>query len=553
MDLLTEEGRALPPLEFLFIEREHHAPDRDGYIGKEAAEKLLPEAVARDILFLLGSRKRLRDRKDKESAPRAISPGDIAVLVRTNVQAEQVQRALSVKGIPAYLSKTGSVFDSREALDLHDILWAVHRPGDRGSLLAALCTSVFGFSSRDMMALDRDEDRFFEWQERFMQYRTLWETRGFVSMIMTLFHSEEAFLKKEAGPDERGLTNFYHLSELLSQACLAHRFSPHYLLKWYGRQLSVKVRDESADELRLESDKKAVALVTLHKSKGLEYPVVYLPYLWEGARQASRENILFHDPEKNYDLTLDLGSEDRERARSCFETEDRAEQRRLLYVALTRASALCRIIWGGFKSVETSALGSLLHPGGCDTDPAMIRDLEKLSVEPGQGILLEVFSREPGGRYLAPARETHGLSARKAPKRITPAWKMSSFSSLTQASSREMPEDRAVMLPGEGSRPVTLAIFPKGAGTGDFFHSIFESLDFSLNPEAIPELVREKAGRAGLSSPGLLEAAAQSIHEVVATRLIQGPDGSVLRIFGIRTGSMKWNLFSRSRPLARHP
>ncbi len=528
-DLLTEEGRAVPPLQFCFMERENRVPDKDGYISKEIAEKLVPEAVARDILSLLQSGKRLLDRKDKESAPRAVSPGDMAVLVRTNVQAEQVQRALSLKGIPSYLSKTGSVFDSQEALDLHDILWAVHRPENTGSLLAALCTSVFGFSSRDIMALDQEENRVSEWRDRFMYYRTLWETRGFVSMIMALFHSEAAFLKKEAGPDERGLTNFYHLSELVSQACLEHRFSPHYLLKWYGRQLSGEVRDESADELRLESDKKAVAIVTLHKSKGLEYPVVYLPFLWEGARQPSRENILFHDPEKNHDLTLDLGSEDMERARSCFEIEDRAEQRRLLYVALTRASALCRIIWGGFKSVDTSALGSLLHPGGCGTDPDMIRDLEGLSADPGQGILLEMFSRESGGRYLAPAPETHGLSARQVHGRITPAWRMSSFSSLTHASPREMPEDRAVMVPGEESRPVTLALFPKGAGTGDFFHSIFESLDFAGGPEAIPELVQKKAGRAGLSSPGLLETATQSIQEVIATKLIQGPDGFCLK------------------------
>jgi exodeoxyribonuclease V beta subunit len=528
-NLLTEGGRAVPPLQFCFIKREDMALDKDGYIGRETAEKWVPKIVAEDILSLLQSGKRLLDKKNQQGESRAVSPGDMAVLVRTNAQAEQVRKALSLKGIPSYLSKTGSVFDSKEALDLHDILWAVYQPGNKGSLLAALATSVFGFSSGDIMALDREEYRFLDWQDRFMQYRSLWETKGFVSMIMALFHSEAAFLKKETGLDERGLTNFYHLSELVSKACIEQRFSPHYLLKWYGRQLSETVREESVDELRLESDKKAVAIVTLHKSKGLEYPVVYLPFLWEGSKRPAQESILFHDPEKNYDLTLDLGSGDMERARSCFETEDRAEQRRLLYVALTRASALCRIIWGGFRSVETSALGSLLHPGGCKADSAMIEDLERLLPDSEQAVLLEMFNRESRGRFMAPAPEIHDLSARQIQGRILPAWKISSFSSLTHASSHGIPEDRAAVIPEERSRSVTLALFPKGAGTGDFFHSIFETLDFAGDPEAISELVEKKAGRTGFSSPGLLETATQSIKEVLATQLIKGPAGFRLR------------------------
>ncbi|MCM2287017.1 MAG: exodeoxyribonuclease V subunit beta [Desulfobacula sp.] len=526
-DLLMEHDTPVAPLQFCFIEREDMALDKDGYIGRETAEKWVPKIVAEDILSLLQSGKRLLDRKDQHREPRAVSPGDMAVLVRTNAQAEQVQRALSLKGIPSYLSKTGSVFDSKEALALYDILWAVYQPGNKGSLLAALATSVFGFSSGDMMALDQEEDRFFEWQDRFRQYRTLWETRGFVSMIMALFHSEQAFLRKEAGLDERGLTNFYHLGELVSKACLGQQFSPHYLLKWYGRQLSETVREES--ELRLESDKKAVAIVTLHKSKGLEYPVVYLPFLWEGSKRPAQEAILFHDPENNHDLTLDLGSGDMERARSCFEMEERAENRRLLYVALTRASALCRIFWGGFRSVETSALGSLLHPGGCKADSAMIEDLERLLPDSEHSILLEMAGRESGGRFMAPAPENPDLAARLIQTRVLPAWRMSSFSSLTHASSRDLPEDRPVIAPEKGSRPVTLAIFPKGAGTGDFFHSIFETLDFAGDPKAIPKLVEEKAGRSGLSSPGLLETAGQSINEVLGTRLIQGPAGFRLK------------------------
>ncbi|MFA5904018.1 MAG: 3'-5' exonuclease, partial [Desulfobacula sp.] len=529
-NLLVEDNAVVPPLQFRFIKREEGmALDKDGCIGKETAEKLVPGIVAEDILLLLQSKKRLSAKKPDGPAACKISPGDIAVLVRTNTQAEQVQVALSLKGIPSYLSKTGSVFDSKEALDLYDILWAVYQPDNKGSLLAALCTSVYNFSSQGILELDEKEDRFFVWQERFNQYRTLWETRGFVSMIMALFHSEEAFLKTETGLNERGLTNFYHLSELISKACLEHEFSPHYLLKWYGRQMSKDIRDESVDELRLESDKKAVAIVTLHKSKGLEYPVVYLPFLWEGTKRPSRENILFHDPQKNHDLTLDLGSEDMEFARSCFETEERAEQRRLLYVGLTRASALCRVVWGGFKSVETSALGSLLHPLGCGDDPAMIKDLERVSIESGHSILLESVTHTSGERFRDQKPEKSILSARQTRRKVLATWRMSSFSSLTHDARHEVPEDRPADAAGENSRPVTLALFPKGSRTGDFFHSVFESLDFAGDPGQIPVLVQSKAGRSGLSSPGILETAGESIKEVLGTRLIKGTSGFCLK------------------------
>ncbi|OGR27951.1 MAG: exodeoxyribonuclease V subunit beta [Desulfobacterales bacterium RIFOXYA12_FULL_46_15] len=528
-NLLILENKAVPPFQFCFIKREDMTLDKDGFISKETAEKLVPKAVAEDILSLLQSKKRLLDRKDENSEPRKISPGDIAVLVRTNAQAEEVQTALSSKGIPSYLSKTGSVFDSKEALALYDILWAVYQPENKGSLLAALCGPVFNFSSKEIAHLNQTEDLFYKWQDRFRQYRTIWETQGFVPMIMTLFHSTEAFLKTESGLDERGLTNFYHLSELVSKICLEQRFSPHYLLKWYGCRISKDTREESADELRLESDKKAVAIVTLHKSKGLEYPVVYLPFLWEGTKRLVKENILFHDPGKNYDPVLDLGSEDMETARSCFEMEERAEHRRLLYVALTRASALCRIIWGGFRSVEDSALGSLLHPAGCKDDPVMIKDLETLLPDSGQGIFIDGFAFGSKGRFKARALETYKLSARQMHQKIAPAWKMSSFSALTQSSSHSAPEDRPDMADEERSRPVTLALFPKGARTGDFFHSVFENLDFEGDPDKIPEFVQGEAGRSGLSSPGLLETACKSIKEVLETRLMKGPAGFCLK------------------------
>jgi exodeoxyribonuclease V beta subunit len=530
-DSLVEKDAFVPPLQFCFFQREEQDLDRQGFISKETAAGIIPKLVATDILSLLQSNDlkvaRILAINNHPSDPQKINPEDIAVLVRTNLQAEQVQGALSYHNIPSYLSKSGSVFDSRQAIDLHDILWAVMNPDQKGSIKAALCTSVFKFSSDKILALDSREELFFAWQDRFREYKEIWEGRGFVSMIMALFHSDEAFLKTNLKLDERGLTNFYHLVELISQACLKQQLSPYYLWKWYARQLFKDLRDEFSDELRLESDKKAVTIVTIHKSKGLEYPIVYLPYLWEGTRRNFHENILFHDPEKDHRLTLDLGSKDHTDSQDHFEKEERAEQRRLLYVALTRASTMCRIIWGGFKSVETSALGSLLHPNGCKDDPSMLNDLKQLQSLVDQSILVQPYTDKLPKDFIDRAdSQPSALSAKKTIREIKAAWKMSSFSAITHSSHVDAFQAREKMSGENGVEPlITLAQFPKGARTGDLFHSIFETLDFTCQSKDIQKLVQSKFDLFGFLNPDMIQTGETSIRQVLETRLTSGIPG----------------------------
>ena len=526
---------AVCPLQFCFIQRAGQALDRQGFISKETAAGIIPKACAIDILSLLQSDKHLINKNNK--SPQKISPEDIAVLVRTNKQAEQIQIFLSDLNIPSYLSKTGSVFDSGQAIDLHDILWAVNTPDNKGYIYAALCTSVFGFSSEKIVNLDEKEELFFKWQDRFSGYKKTWETRGFVSMAMSLLHSDEAFLKENLSLDERALTNFYHLIELISQVCLKQQLSPYYLLKWYSRQLFKELRDESADELRLESDKKAVAIVTIHKSKGLEYPIVYLPYLWEGPRKSSAKNILFHDPEKNYRLTLDLGSKDLENSRSHYEKEDMAEQRRLLYVALTRASAMCRVIWGGFKSVDNSAFGTLLHPQGCKDDQIMLKDLNQLRSRADKSIVVQPYSNEVSERFIDRTDLSDSvLSAKRISRDLNVFWKMSSFSAIAQTQNPEtLPENEKSQDHGTKDM-ISLARFPKGAGAGDLFHSIFETIDFTLDSEKDSEkifkIVQSKFELFGFSGQEMIQIVDTSVKEVLGTSLSGSASGFSLKDIG---------------------
>jgi exodeoxyribonuclease V beta subunit len=279
---LVENEQVLPPMVFSFVKRGEEGLDRKGYIKKEEGLKAIPRLLAMDLLSVLTSDKRLIDESEGRRISRKISPGDMAVLVRTNGQAEAVNRALAKLNIPSYLSKTGSVFDSRQAIELYDILMAVYEPDNIAGLKAALASQVFGFSGDMLANLDRDEKELWKQQDKFRVFKAVWEEKGFVSMIMGLFHSDDGVLRISSDLGERGLTNFYHLIELVSQAAQQQSLSMFYLLKWFREQLFAATRQEGADELRLESDKKAVAIVTIHKSKGLEYPVVFLPYLWAG-------------------------------------------------------------------------------------------------------------------------------------------------------------------------------------------------------------------------------------------------------------------------------
>jgi len=539
VNYLTENGDPIPPLQFNFIKRNDNIlQGRQKYISKSKAYEIIPEVVAKDIHSLLNSDKLLEDKE----LSRSITPEDIAVLVRTNSQALQIHNALSEWNIPSYLSTTGSVFDSDHAVELYAVLYAVYNPGSRGSIKSALCTSLFGFDNSAIRDLEKREQvlskNLESWQEIFSEFKDIWRYKGAAAMIMSLFHCASAFADKNAALNERGMTNFYHLSELIFKADLKEKLTPYHLLKWYERQLNREKRDVSFDELRLETDNKAVAIVTIHKSKGLEYPVVYLPYLWEGKRESPEENVIFHDPEKEYTLSLDLGSENIDTAKQCYGIEDQAEQRRLLYVALTRASALCRIIWAGVNSVEASALGGILHDHGENRDDqAMTKDMEQLKACAAESISIETYQRGPRGFYIHQNSSIPSdLSEKPVNSTVKALWKTSSFSSIAHSSSNEYPgypeenfesnfQSFSHENPGRDAKKkredlsITLSDFEKGAGAGDLLHSIFEQIDFKFSSDDIRQVVKERFDGTGFKDSDMIHSVVKSIKEVLATAL----------------------------------
>ena len=570
--LLDRENNPAAPLQFAFVPREDLDLDRQGYVTKQNARNLIPKITAKAILQDLTAGFTLLG---KTGEPVPVNPGDMAVLVRTNQEAEDVHTALSEHNIAAVVSKTGSVFDSSQAVALNDILWAVFQPDRISFMKAALATPVFGFSMAQLGSLSQEALE--QWQERFQEYKQIWEKKSFIAMIMALLHSPWGLLRENAGISEREVTNLYHLVELTAQAELHRHLSMFYLMRWYQAQLSADTRDEAADELRLESDRQSVTIVTIHKSKGLEYPIVYLPFLWSVTGAVSSRPVLFHDPDEDLQLCMDLRSTDyhgpdtagMEKSQALFTLEEKAEQRRLLYVALTRASAMCRIFWCGISGVADSALGSMVHPQGCADDAQMAADLQALATDP-QKICVQFLSPTgPDAPLSDEKRQVPAMQARQLSRQIRPWYGITSFSAMVRDAAAHpggSPPDTASVIPDPGTEPsdltavhpdagtnpsdrasvipdlredapdlispvhgadmaICLQAFPKGAGSGDFFHAVLEHMDFQGEAAHVEACVSQYLPWFGLGDTALLEPAKTAVADIVSTQLVTGSGG----------------------------
>ncbi|HET9062007.1 MAG TPA: UvrD-helicase domain-containing protein, partial [Candidatus Binatia bacterium] len=233
---------------------------------------------------------------------RGVEPRDIAVLVRSNRRAEQMQAALRAAGVPSVVSQAGNVFESDEAGELHGLLTAVAAPRDAGALRTALATRAFGYDAAGIAALGADDTAWQSLVDRFDALRETWTRHGFVAMAEELLAFAEArtHLLASAGGARR-LTNLLQLVELTEQAVEEHHLTPDSVVAWLARvRAKPKLFPEDAAEMRLETDADAVQICTVHKSKGLEYGIVFCPFSWEASKDdPNHDPVLAHFPEED--------------------------------------------------------------------------------------------------------------------------------------------------------------------------------------------------------------------------------------------------------------
>jgi exodeoxyribonuclease V beta subunit len=359
-----------PALEIAYLPAATADPQAKGKpVSKGRAERAAARAAAAAVAALLRTPPTIRM---PEQAPRPATAGDVAVLVRTNAQARRMQRALRVLGVPTVLQSDASVLDQPEAEAMRLLLAALLDPSDGRALRAALVTPFLGLDAFQIDALATDEAAWEAWVERFREWQTQWRRDGFLPAFRRMLdvgHGAGRLLGQVGG--ERQLTNLLHLAEILHTVALRQALGPEGLAGWLERVLEDDdLRRQSLGDtaqLRLERDAAAVRLVTVHRSKGLEYPFVFGPFLWSGAsvhRDTASKPIAYHDLDGDRALRLDIAARHGKAATQAAGLEALAEDLRLLYVALTRARHRCWLAWGPFKDSANGALAYLFYSLG---------------------------------------------------------------------------------------------------------------------------------------------------------------------------------------------
>ena len=390
------------------------------YRAAQARELATRGCVAAIHAVLSEARAGTATRKDRDGM-RAVRPGDIAVLVRSHREATLIQQALAGVGIAAVAAGKQSLFATSEARELHALLLALLHSGDDGRLRAALSTVLVGVDAGGIDALERDTDAHRDWQQHAVAWRERLLRGGPLALVGDVCAANaERLLGLLDG--ERRMSNYLQLAERLQEA-QAHALGLHGLVDWLGQCIASADGNDEAQLLRLESDARRVQIVTLHKSKGLEYPLVFLPFVGIGRKEASPGRCcVAHEADEGRRLhwNLALPEAQWDEAKAQWKDDQRAEDARLLYVGLTRAEHALWIATGDFFASDKTPLHAMLR------DPQMLSDA---------GVLFDANEPPASLSRLPPDSDAAVPAARTPTRRLAHDWWVYSFSQLAKATS----------------------------------------------------------------------------------------------------------------------
>jgi exodeoxyribonuclease V beta subunit len=538
-------------LQFVIAEEEEQKPFSKGKAEPIAVANtvqqitdILAKAEVGDAYFI-----------DSDGIKTQVSPSDIAILVPSHKQAKKIARALANQGVMSVRQGQDKVLKSDAAKTILRLMQAVAEPSDESRITELLADALVGFSGPEIVAM---KEQGHEWEnllEQYWQLRATYLKNGFSAMFRNWLNREDSnglTLPQrlvEFIDGERNLTDLMHLSEILQQRS-RQQISLKGLINWLQYAINGNGSDDE-HQLRLESDTQRVKIVTLHASKGLEYNIVFCPFLWQGQKFHDSEIISAHEGEQ---AVVDFGSNEFDEIKKQAEQDQLKEQLRLLYVALTRPVHRCVIFWahvqsGQFIYTANSALAWLLYGDDKMTDNPVEQLRDKVKnmsfkafVEGVEAFQQEASKRQPDSiennnanisvtiikeadkpSYVSLKNEAaEGLSAATLPEiALYPSWLTSSFSALTagQHASLELqqrsehaddvPDEQAVAQTEEMqldelviNDTYSIFNFPRGAMPGECLHYIFEHWDFAnTDKEPLKTLVADSMNRFSIAKP----------------------------------------------------
>jgi exodeoxyribonuclease V beta subunit len=531
----SRQGPSGPPIDLLWLGPED--PTEPTPPSRTDLEARLPTWIASTVEAMLGAELRVVDR----GRERALEAADYCLLVSHHRQAEQLRQALERRGIASRLVSKADVFDTPAATALQRFLDALADPADPNRLRLLAASPLQGWSAKRIAATDSAG-----WSAlagRLDRLARQLERRGLLGVLADWLGSEHLARLAWSG---RLLADLQQVAELVQEHLHGEQLGAAAAADWL-RRLRLAEERVVPEEHQAHSDRAdgAVAVVTIHRSKGLEFPVVICPYLWEsasgGGRGPGRIGRRWHPPGAegpHLDLHLNSGWGPGHQAERQQRGAEEQERERLAYVALTRARHRLVLAWGPARDQQCNplfpwlfaaeALPELDDDSLATVPPALWRQrLEQAISE--RALPIRLLAPPPAAatppRRLAPP--TQELGAGPVPRRsLDSRWGRSSYTSWTQASHAALapaaleegrdtldpdaPADESGGGPSSGDEPADgamawpeqgpLAAFPRGAGAGDCLHRILERLDLttSLQGAEATELVERELRRAGL-------------------------------------------------------
>ena len=542
------------PLQLRVVPRDGLPAAQNGTVRTAPARDLVARDLGDRVVSLLSGESAVQPRDGGDERP--VQPGDIAVLVRQNSQAQLVQSQLQAAGVPVVLTGKTSVFATPAAAEWQRLLEALEQPHRTTRVRRAALTCFVGL---DAAGLDGAGDAFADnLALKLRIWSAVLEERGVAAMFeaVSLDQVLQPRVLAQVG-GERLLTDLRHIAQVMHEAALEGQLGLTALLVWLRRRREEAAREGGQERSRrLETDAAAVQIITVHTSKGLEFPVVMVPFAWDNWGGREPATAVFHDEHDH--RVRDVGgpgSPDWKAHVQQHKQEETDDELRLTYVALTRAQSHLLVWWVPSFNTPTSPLHRLLLHDDPDTvapltiavpdDATALAAFRARAGRSNGGLGVEIVRPKPPAVWAPAVEPGPALQLAAFTRVLDTGWRRTSYSALTstaheqrlgsepevaqkddEADLEEVPADTTLLDSGLLDVPSAWDALPGGAAFGTLVHTVLEQVEDMADEAALGEVVASQVAR---FAPGLdVAALTTGLRAALATPLGDLTDGAAL-------------------------